>query len=83
MSWLKKLQLAVINEDVDQVVELYEQMPVFEDTESAKIASAIILSAIVLLENEKTKSATVLKRIETIKKYGVGFVGHPSINQLS
>ncbi len=82
-NWIDSLKLALINENFDDIVHLYDSMPEFSTTEEMKEASALIESAIFLLTNEKNKTADILKRIEMLKKYGNGSIGHPTVGRLS
>jgi hypothetical protein len=58
-------------------------MPLFDTIEKKREASALIEQALVLLEAEKKLTSVTLKRIETIKKYGQGVMGHSTINRQS
>jgi len=82
LNWIKSLKIAVINEQIDEIIRLYDEMPEFKDVEEMKQASALIEIALTILQSEKSKINDILKKLEKIKKYGVGTVGHPSISSI-
>jgi len=83
LSWISELKIAIINSELDKIVELYESMPDFDDTEEMQEASALIKQAIESLQTECDTLEKSMNRYKVAKKYGQGTMGHPYLDKKS
>ena len=83
MKWIDELKIAIINEQLDRIIELYDSIPEFETIEQMQEASALIKIAIEQLEDERELIGKAMNRNKIAQKYGHGTVGHPYLDKKS
>ncbi|WP_458701417.1 hypothetical protein ACKGJI_04710 [Sulfurospirillum sp. 1307] len=70
MTWLNKLKIAVIEEDIETIGELMKTPPSFsDDITSAKEALALVNEAINLVEASKAKVLEDMNKIRKTKAF--------------
>lgn len=69
MQWINDLKIAVVENDTRCIGELIQQVPNFEDLEEAKEALALIQMAIVIVDEEKTQTIEIMKKIKQTKEF--------------
>jgi len=67
--WLKKLRLAIIEQNPKLIDSLVQDMPKFEDVDDMKQASALISEALKLLHRLKNETGTSLKQLKKHKDF--------------
>ena len=67
--WLKKLQLAIIEQNPKGIDALVKEMPEFENVDEMKRASALISEALKLLHRLKNETGTSLKQLKKHKDF--------------
>jgi hydroxylamine reductase (hybrid-cluster protein) len=83
LNWIDELKIAIVNEQFDKIVALYELMPDFQTIEQMQEASALIEMAIKMLENEKNQLSKAMNRNKVAGKYKNGIVGYPYLDKIS
>lgn len=69
MQWINDLKIAVVENDTRCIGELIQHVPNFEDLEEAKEALALIQMAIVIVDEEKTQTMEIMKKIKQTKEF--------------
>ena len=67
--WLNQLKIAIIEEDVDKMQELFKSMPQFETIEEMKSAQALIKEATNLLHTLQDEVAAKMRQLKKNIKY--------------
>ena len=62
--WLNKLQIAIVEKDVDKLDELLEQMPEFKDKDEMIKAACLLKEALNLLYTLKDQTSESMKQIK-------------------
>ncbi len=69
-SWVKKLKLALINEDLPTIVKLNDSMPnEFESKTELEEAVALTKEAITFVQDSKTKLSHEMAKLKKASKY--------------
>lgn len=68
-KWLNDLKIAIIEEDVDKVISMFEHMPNTDDIALATTACALIQEAICLVEKNKNILSEQMLKIKSAKHY--------------
>ncbi len=67
--WLKKLQLAIIEQNPELIDTLVREMPKFESVDDMKRAAALVSEALKLLHRLKNETASSLKQLKKHKDF--------------
>ncbi|MDD3343034.1 MAG: hypothetical protein PHR87_05600 [Sulfurospirillaceae bacterium] len=69
MSWIDNFQIAIIEENYEQIGKLIQDVPTFTDIETAQYVLALVQEAIILVDNEKAKTAKIMQMIKQTKEF--------------
>jgi hypothetical protein len=69
MTWLIKLKVAIIEEDVAKIGILIGEVPAYDTIESAQEALALTGEAIKLIDSKKNEAFTAMNKIKQTKIY--------------
>ena len=69
MSWLNKLKIAVIEENIENIDALTKTIPDFDTLDKAQEALSLLQTAILLVNEEKDKIAINMDKIRKTKEY--------------
>ncbi len=67
--WIDNLKLAIINDNIDQIVKYSQNVPTFDNLNDAQTAMALIKQAETAIRKEQKKIAQEMQKIKQIKKY--------------
>ena len=72
-SWINSLKIAIINEDIEKLRDLYTTIPDFSNTdlsiEQMKEAKALIRQALEILKNRAEETRSALEQIKASIAY--------------
>ncbi|NPA74332.1 MAG: hypothetical protein GXO12_06420 [Epsilonproteobacteria bacterium] len=68
-QWIDNLKIAIINNDLDNIVKYSKNVPVFDTLEDAQTAFALIKEAEKLIRKEQDKISAKMFEIRKIKNY--------------
>ncbi len=68
-NWLNNFKIAIINENIEDIVKCSESIPFFNSVEDMKTAQALMQKAKELVKHEQQKVAHDMTKIQQIKKY--------------
>jgi hypothetical protein len=71
MSYLNKLKIAVINEDINKLEELVNESPEYDSIEEAQEIVSFIKEAVKLLQKEKNKISLEMQKIKKLQKFNI------------
>ena len=71
MSYLNKLKIAVINEDINKLEELVNESPEYDSIEEAQEIVSFIKKAVKLLQKEKNKISLEMQKIKKLQKFNI------------
>jgi len=69
MSWLNKLKIAVIEENIENINALTKTVPNFDTLDKAQEALSLLQAAFLLVNKEKDKIAVSMDKIRKTKEY--------------
>jgi outer membrane PBP1 activator LpoA protein len=69
MTWINRLKIAVIQEDIETATELVKTAPKFQNIQEAKEAKSLIEAAINIAIREKEKTLEAMNKIKQTKKF--------------
>ena len=69
LDWLKKIKLAIINEDIEKIEALSNTIPKFNTLRESEEALSLIEQASQLIKKEQLNLKSQLEKIENTKKY--------------
>lgn len=72
MAWLDDFKIAIINQNVNKIIELQQVMPLNLPKEQLETLKGLIDGAIALLEIEKNKTAKAMHALKKSKEYASG-----------
>ncbi len=69
MAWLDDFKIAIINQNINKIIELQQVMPLNLPKEQLETLKGLIDGAISLLEVEKGKTAKAMHALKKSKEY--------------
>ena len=64
MSWLNKLQIAIIEKDIEHLDILLDKLPEFKNKQDMKKASSLLKEAFILLHTLRDETSYQMKQIQ-------------------
>jgi prefoldin subunit 5 len=71
--WIKKFQIAIIEENISSIDKLIKDIPQFETVEDMKSASAMIVEAGKILYLKRNEVGNKLEQMRKTKKFVEGY----------
>ncbi len=68
-AWVNTLKIAIIEEDIEQIMALSENIPKTDDVTLANEACTLIEQAIALANQKKSLLRTEMNKLKTAQKY--------------
>ena len=69
MSWINNLKTAVIEKDIQNITEITDTLPQFEDINEAEEALSLIQEAIKIVKNKKQETLNIMNKIKQTKTF--------------
>lgn len=69
MPWKNSLKIAVIENDILAIGKLMQDVPAFEDIDTAQEVLALIRESMKLVDEEKTKMIETMKKMKQTKAF--------------
>ena len=69
MSWINELKTAVIEEDIQNITDITDNLPQFEDINEAEEALSLIQEAIRIVKEKKRETLDIMNKIKQTKTF--------------